>query len=114
MTEATLQSKFILWLWNTHPGERYRFFHIPNGERRDKITAIKLKAMGLLPGVWDVLWFRKNNIPLFIEFKTETGKLTKEQERFRDVLKFDAEFIIIKSIDEFELVFKSTNGIESR
>src|SRR5215831_5961543 len=31
-------------------------FHCPNGEHRDKRTAAKLKAMGVLPGVADLIF----------------------------------------------------------
>jgi hypothetical protein len=63
------------------------FFHVPNGEQRDKRTAAKLKAMGVLPGVADLifLWAR-GLVPcvLFLELKARGRGLTDEQKWFRD------------------------------
>lgn len=58
--------------------------HIPNGELRDDATAGKLKAMGVKAGVADFLL----PVPvrdihgLWIELKSATGTLSKEQREF--------------------------------
>jgi hypothetical protein len=40
------------------------WFHVPNGELRDKRAAAKLKAMHVLPGVADLLFiFRRSDAP---------------------------------------------------
>ncbi|WP_263079516.1 VRR-NUC domain-containing protein [Endozoicomonas sp. Mp262] len=45
---------FMRWLHTMHPGVFVYVFHPPNGGKRDKATAGKLKAMGVKPGVPDV------------------------------------------------------------
>ena len=57
---------------------------IPNGGRRNKAEAAKLKLMGVTAGVQD-LFLISNNKFGFLELKVkETGKLSKEQ---KDVMK---------------------------
>lgn len=64
--------------------------HPPNGGIRDKAEAYKLKRMGVLPGLPDLICYWPTRIGLtpamdsgFIEIKTPTGQLTEEQIIFR-------------------------------
>jgi len=56
-------------------------FAIPNGGKRNIVTAVKMKREGVKKGVPDVCLPvpRKNFHGLFIEMKSSKGKLTKEQ-----------------------------------
>jgi hypothetical protein len=66
------------------------FFHVPNGGKRDKRTAAKLKRMGVLPGVADLIFlWATGMIPrvLFLELKAKGEGLSKEQRLFRDNVK---------------------------
>ena len=57
------------------------WLHVPNGERRDKITGAKLKRMGVVPGTADLLfWHRGNSFAL--ELKAPGGRLTDMQLEF--------------------------------
>jgi len=62
------------------------FFHCPNGEIRDKRTAAKLKAMGVLPGVADLLFFWNDGglRGLFLELKARKGTQSPVQRIFED------------------------------
>lgn len=57
--------------------------HIPNGGKRGKAEAGRLKAMGVMPGVPDLMILRRG-VCRFIEIKTATGNLSPEQKAFRD------------------------------
>ncbi|MBL4837393.1 MAG: hypothetical protein JKY34_07425 [Kordiimonadaceae bacterium] len=46
--------------------------HVPNGEYRTKATAAKLKRMGTLAGVWDILIWGPGGTYYFIELKRPT------------------------------------------
>lgn len=74
------------------------FFHVANGGVRHKAEAIKLKKMGVLAGVADLLchwptaiqedgkkslWMETG----YIEIKTDSGDLADTQEAFRDRIK---------------------------
>lgn len=68
--------------------------HVPNGEKRDKATAARLKACGVRPGVPDILFFLpRYDAPrnvyycgLAIELKTATGRTSVDQERWLEHL----------------------------
>jgi hypothetical protein len=66
------------------------WFHVPNGEIRDLRTAAKLKAMGVMPGVSDLLFFwlalDRINV-LFLELKAPKKKPSDAQNHFGDFAK---------------------------
>ena len=81
------------------------FFHCPNGGlRENKREAAKLRAMGVLPGVSDLMFFWRpvNSFrALFLELKRPGGKLTTEQAAFGLVMRtMGADFEVAISIDE--------------
>ena len=75
------------WAEATYP-ELALLFAVPNGGRRDKVTAARLKAEGVKAGVLDI-WFpvaRGRYHGLVIELKTRTGRLTPEQKAWIEAL----------------------------
>lgn len=62
---------------------QWKFSHIGHGEKRDIGTALKLQKMGVRKGVTDFIFIGPRQI-LFLELKREGGRLTPEQEVFRD------------------------------
>lgn len=64
------------------------WFHVPNGEYRDRATAGKLATMGVLAGVWDfcVMWngapSGQQSMTLWLEAKGPRGRLSPEQREF--------------------------------
>lgn len=79
---AALQVKL-----GTHP-ELDLMFAIPNGARKSKASAGRFKAEGLKPGVPDICLpiSRGGYCVLFIEMKSERGRLSDEQAGWRDKL----------------------------
>ena len=87
------------------------FFHVPNGELRDKRSAAKLKAMGVLPGVSDLVFLWKqywedlegsHTAPaiLFLELKLPGKAATDEQVAFGLAVRLcGAEFAVARSIE---------------
>lgn len=56
-SEEAEQAAVFMWaeyMMPQHP-ELYWMFHCPNGGKRDKATAAKLKMMGVKPGVPDII-----------------------------------------------------------
>jgi hypothetical protein len=89
-SETQIQVSLVARLkWQCRPG--VTFFHCPNGEVRDKRVAAKLKAMGVLPGVADLLffWAAADGRPagLFLELKRRFGGLSPDQETFGRAMK---------------------------
>ena len=54
-------------------------FAIPNGGHRHPATAVKLKAEGVLKGIPDLCVIREDGEILWLEMKTEKGKLSPDQ-----------------------------------
>ena len=63
---------------------------IPNGGKRDKVTAGRMKAEGARAGVWDIFLPipMHNYHGLYIEMKVGSNKLTREQQWFREQVNF--------------------------
>jgi hypothetical protein len=78
-SEREIQMKAWQWVQKTHP--ELLIFHVPNGEHRDVRTAVKLKRMGLVPGVADFLCFTGTR-QTAIEMKDDNGKQSDSQLKF--------------------------------
>lgn len=78
--------------------------HVPNGERRDKAAAGRLKAMGTLAGTAD--WFLSWRGPRppfigWIEMKAERGRQSPEQKAFQArVTALGHHYAICRSLDD--------------
>ena len=75
--EDQIQIALIKWLREVYPD--VCVFHIPNGGLLNKREAKKLQNMGVLPGVSDLFF---PDFRMWLEIKTETGKLTITQKIF--------------------------------
>jgi len=124
--EHELQIQFVnLMKWALRPD--VIMFHVPNGEVRDKRAAAKLKAMGTLSGVSDLvfLWRKyweddegSHTGPgiLFLELKRDGGirQLTVEQAAFGIAVRaMDIDFEVAGSIDQAVEVVKSRGLLRS-
>ena len=80
--EDNLQKAVIRYLRLQYPDKL--FFHVPNGGKRNLLEAAKFKAMGVLPGVSDILIMEPNNYygGLCIELKVDKNKPTLSQMSF--------------------------------
>lgn len=61
------------------------WFHPANGGRRDKSEAAKLKAMGVQPGIPDLMLVADGQT-YGLELKTATGRLSQDQSAMLDAL----------------------------
>lgn len=89
-SESEIQAAFFVWLRvheNRFPALRF-CFAVPNGGFRFKATAAAMKRTGTKAGVPDVfLPVARNGFHgLWIEFKTDGGKLSDTQKTFREFL----------------------------
>lgn len=69
--------------------ELVRMFHVPNGGKRDRATAARLKAEGVKPGVPDIVLPvpRGGYHGLWIELKVDGGKPSPEQLEWQKFLR---------------------------
>ena len=108
MTESKIQQQIVEYFNNTyclkHHNPRGLIFSIPNGGTRNKLEAITLKATGLLAGVSDLIVILPNGKLIFVEIKTDTGKMSEKQIDFQQrVEALGFEYLLIRSLDEFKL-----------
>lgn len=61
-----------------------KYFHVPNGEKRDRITAAILIGMGVKKGVPDLIFIASGSKTFQLECKDVDGKLSTDQEQWRD------------------------------
>lgn len=104
MTESQLQQNCIQWFRLQYPKYSRLLFAVPNGHKRNIVTAVKLKKEGVIAGVSDLILLVPNKTyhGLCIEMKIGKGKQTESQKEFQsEVEKVGYKYAICRSIDEF-------------
>jgi len=83
--EAQIQIKLVSYIW-TQFKKKIVPVHIPNDMARTSSEGYVKKRMGMFTGASDLLIIGKNKNSLFLEVKTESGTLSKEQNTFKSML----------------------------
>jgi hypothetical protein len=60
----------------------FTFFCVPNGVPRDKREASLFKALGVRPGVHDLVFLLTGGKTVLIELKAQDGRLSEDQKTF--------------------------------
>ena len=108
--EDKLQSECVKWFRYQYPKLKKLLFHVPNGGSRNKIEAKKLKDMGVVPGVGDlILLISKHGFgALCIEMKTPSREQSPSQEEWeKEVTAAGNMYVLCRSFDEFEKTIKN-------
>lgn len=93
-----------MWQWVRKTYPDLLIFHVPSGETRDIATAVKLKRMGVIPGVADFLMFVAG-VAVAIEMKEPNGKQSAVQKIFQERWEKAGNFYkIARSLEEFQLI----------
>ena len=94
--------------------KNFTFFHVPNGGVRSKREAAKLKAMGVLPGVHDLVFLTAGGGTLLIELKAKKGSASDAQKVFFGVVERlgHAQFLI-KAIDGHDAITQITSILKA-
>lgn len=89
-------------------------FHPANGGSRHRLEAIKLKSLGVVPGVPDLIVFGPGGKAYCLEVKAEKGTLQSTQKAFaRKMDELGIGWACVRSIDDARTAF-SEWGIETR
>lgn len=107
--EHNIQAACVRWFNLQWPQYRGLLFAVPNGGARNKATAGKLKAEGVVSGVADLILlvpFIQECVQYFnglcIEMKTSKGKQSQEQKDWECKVSGQGyEYRVIRSLDEF-------------
>ena len=74
-------------------------FHV-NQKARNPIEGNRMKAMGVVPGVSDMIYLKG---PVFIEMKSQDGRQSPDQILFEGVVtKLGYRYVIVRSFEEFK------------
>lgn len=109
ISEDALQRQCISWFRWKYPSYRLRLWHSPNGGSRNVIEATKLKSMGVVPGVCDLLLTVPKNgyAGCFIELKVGNNSLSANQEAFIKAHEKDYSCHVVYSLEQFETVINN-------
>jgi hypothetical protein len=103
--EARIQAAIVEWIRLVAPD--LVVFHPPNGGLRNKAEAARLKWIGTLAGVPDLVVLGRDGQCWLMEVKAPGGALSSEQRGLRDrwtALRIP--FAVAKSIDDVRQAFK--------
>ena len=110
--EARTQAAIVEWIRLVAPD--LIAFHVPNGGLRTKAEAARMKWVGVLAGVPDIVVLGLDGRCWLIEVKGPGGSLSPEQCVIRDrCVAMRIPFVVAKSIDDVRLAF-GLWGIETR
>jgi hypothetical protein len=83
------------------------WYHCPNGVSSSARTGARMKAMGIVAGVSDMVFLLPSGLSCFMEVKAPKGRLTPEQKVFRDRVEANgAQWAMVRTIDEALLKLK--------
>lgn len=102
--EHQLQVECIKWFRLQYPEFHNNLFAVPNGGRRDEVTAAKLRAEGVLAGVADLILLKSNDNygALLIEMKTARGRQSEAQRQWQSRIILDGyKYVVCHSFDDF-------------
>lgn len=89
--------------------ERGLLFHV-NGGARNRIAGSRLKGIGVVAGVSDLIYLRPRGRPLLIEMKLPDGRQSKAQKEWQKAVEAAGySYVICRDLDFFkDLIVKST------
>ncbi len=108
--ESKLQQSCVKWFRLQYPKLSRLLFSVPNGSKRDKITASILNAEGVVSGVSDLILLipQKGYSSLCIEMKYGKNKQSDNQKKWQaEVESVGNKYVVCNSIESFILEINS-------
>jgi hypothetical protein len=107
MTEDQFQQDAVTWIKNTYclktHDPRFIIHSTPNGGKRNKLEAIKLKRTGALSGVLDLTLKMPNSIFIDIELKVCKNNLEDSQiEMIERLESLNCNYIVAWNLEELK------------
>lgn len=97
--EAPIQAAIVQWIRTVAPD--LIVFHPANGGLRTKREASKLKWLGVLAGVADIVIIEEPGLLYFLEVKAPEGVMSSDQKDFRaKCRKLRVPYEVVHSINE--------------
>ncbi len=100
-SELALQQECYTYLHNELPHLRGRLFAV-NNNSHNAVKGAFNKAVGVLPGVSDMIYLGDNGQIVFMEFKLIDGRQSQKQEEWQELVEsLGYKYVIIRSIEDF-------------
>ena len=102
--EDDIQVSCIYWFSYQFPKILKLLIAIPNGGRRNRREAARLKKSGVVPGVSDLVLFIPNQFhhALCIEIKSKDGRQSQLQKDWQKLVEvYNFKYVVCRSLDEF-------------
>lgn len=107
LTEARIQSDIYIHHHNSYPEQRGLLFMVHNSPK-NRIDGARLKAMGMVAGVSDLLFLAPDGQVFAIEVKTDSGRQQPVQKQWQEKVEaIGINYVIVRSVDEFERLVMS-------
>ena len=101
MLEARIQADIVKFLVPYRRQGLLDFFSVPNEAAANPVRQGQLIAMGLRPGVSDLVVMLPEGRVLFLEVKNETGKQSDAQRSFEQTChRLGFEYHVVRSVDD--------------
>jgi hypothetical protein len=109
-SEAKIQSSCVIRMNNEYPETRGCFFAVTNNSEH-AVRGASRKALGMVSGVSDTLFFWKGQLYCF-EFKTEIGVKSPAQKKWQKIIESQgAIYYVVRSEKEFfEIIVRIIDG----
>ncbi len=108
ISESALQRQIVDWIRVAAPG--VKAIAIPNAARRTISGRPTNAVPGLTPGVPDLLVIRPMGEVLWIEVKTDVGRVSENQFAFHtQLMALGHKVAIVRSLEDVRLTFKTLN-----
>ena len=107
MLEARIQAEIVKFLSPFRKQGLLDFFSIPNEAAANPVRQGQLIAMGLRPGVSDLVIMLPQGKVIFLEVKNETGKKSEVQKSFEQTChKLGFEYHVVRSVFDVKTILK--------
>lgn len=106
-SEHDIQKACVTWFRLSYSRIEGLFFAVPNGGKRDAVTARLMREEGVRAGVADLVLLvpRHGYGALCVEMKTLSGHQSEEQKKFeRLCAEVGVKYVVCRSFDEFREV----------
>lgn len=106
--EAKIQAKIVKFLLPFRKAGKLDFFSVPNEGAANPIRQGQLIAMGLRPGVSDLVLMFPEGRTVFVEVKNETGTQSPAQIAFEQKChELGFEYVLVRSVDEVRRIIEA-------
>jgi hypothetical protein len=113
ISEETIHVSILEWMRLVLPPGSL-IWHTPNGGSRDVREAAKLKKMGVVPGIPDLVVFMDGAFAFSLEVKAQAGRLSAEQHGVHAVMRrLGFKVAVVRGIDEARQALASW-GVQTR